>query len=78
MNEFFNEAEMEKTKGMVPAPFMDRAQCYVPASQMDFLLYVCRPLVKSMSALIPELRPMRKNLQDIYVFWASIVDSHLR
>ena len=53
--EFFNEGTEQKELGMNPLPMMDRAQCYVPLSQADFLNLVIAPFVGVLTSLVPSL-----------------------
>jgi len=71
--EFFREGSMQRERGVKPLPFMDDDACYSPASQMEFLDFVARPLFTVMAQVLPELRDtIVNNLCNNFDFWASM------
>mmetsp|Transcript_25464 Transcript_25464/g.62790 ORF Transcript_25464/g.62790 Transcript_25464/m.62790 type:complete len:397 (+) Transcript_25464:196-1386(+) len=56
MEEFFNQGDLEKAKGMAISPLCDRATVSIPNSQTGFIRFVVLPLFELLSTMIPLAR----------------------
>ncbi|XP_034405053.1 high affinity cGMP-specific 3',5'-cyclic phosphodiesterase 9A-like [Cyclopterus lumpus] len=70
LQEFFNQSDTEKLKGLPVAPFMDRDKVSKPSSQTGFIRFVLLPLFTEITKLFPcleehILEPVRRAL-DFY------------
>ncbi|XP_068447018.1 high affinity cGMP-specific 3',5'-cyclic phosphodiesterase 9A-like isoform X1 [Clinocottus analis] len=70
LQEFFNQSDTEKLKGLPVAPFMDRDKVSKPSSQTGFIRFVLLPLFTEVTKLFPALEkhllePVRRAL-DFY------------
>uniref|UniRef100_A0A8C5D6I3 Phosphodiesterase n=1 Tax=Gouania willdenowi TaxID=441366 RepID=A0A8C5D6I3_GOUWI len=68
LQEFFNQSDTEKLKGLPVTPFMDRDQVSKPSSQTGFIRFVLLPLFTELTKLFPCLEqhildPVRKALE---------------
>ncbi|XP_056443492.1 high affinity cGMP-specific 3',5'-cyclic phosphodiesterase 9A [Gadus chalcogrammus] len=67
LQEFFNQSDSEKLKGLPVTPFMDRDKVSKPSSQTGFIRFVLLPLFTELTKLFPcleqhILEPVRKAL----------------
>ncbi|CAL8309089.1 unnamed protein product [Merluccius merluccius] len=67
LQEFFNQSDTEKLKGLPVTPFMDRDKVSKPSSQTGFIRFVLLPLFTELTKLFPcleqhILEPVRKAL----------------
>ncbi|XP_045906759.1 high affinity cGMP-specific 3',5'-cyclic phosphodiesterase 9A-like isoform X1 [Micropterus dolomieu] len=67
LQEFFNQSDTEKLKGLPVAPFMDRDKVSKPSSQTNFIRFVLVPLFTELTKLFPcleqhILEPVRRAL----------------
>ncbi|XP_031414354.1 high affinity cGMP-specific 3',5'-cyclic phosphodiesterase 9A-like [Clupea harengus] len=67
LQEFFNQSDMEKLRGLPVTPFMDRDKVTKPSSQTGFIRFVLFPLYTELANLFPCLEkhlidPVRKAL----------------
>ncbi|XP_034466739.1 high affinity cGMP-specific 3',5'-cyclic phosphodiesterase 9A-like [Hippoglossus hippoglossus] len=53
LQEFFNQSDREKQKGLPVSPFMDRDKVSKPSSQTSFIRFVLLPLFSELSKLFP-------------------------
>uniref|UniRef100_A0A8C2XG60 PDEase domain-containing protein n=1 Tax=Cyclopterus lumpus TaxID=8103 RepID=A0A8C2XG60_CYCLU len=53
LQEFFNQSDTEKLKGLPVAPFMDRDKVSKPSSQTGFIRFVLLPLFTEITKLFP-------------------------
>ncbi|KAK2187073.1 hypothetical protein NP493_178g03057 [Ridgeia piscesae] len=59
MEEFWQQGDEEKLKGISPIPMMDRAkQDQLPQCQVGFLMGICLPCYELLAQLLPESQPM--------------------
>ncbi|XP_057715874.1 high affinity cGMP-specific 3',5'-cyclic phosphodiesterase 9A-like [Corythoichthys intestinalis] len=68
LQEFFNQSDKEKLKGLPVAPFMDRDKVSKPSSQTSFIRFVLLPLFTELTRLFPCLEqhivePVRRALE---------------
>ncbi|XP_049920874.1 high affinity cGMP-specific 3',5'-cyclic phosphodiesterase 9A-like isoform X2 [Epinephelus moara] len=68
LQEFFNQSDTEKLKGLPVTPFMDRDKVSKPSSQTKFIRFVLLPLFSELTKLFPclerhILEPVRKALE---------------
>ncbi|XP_047432209.1 high affinity cGMP-specific 3',5'-cyclic phosphodiesterase 9A-like isoform X2 [Mugil cephalus] len=67
LQEFFNQSDSEKLKGLPVTPFMDRDKVSKPSSQTNFIRFVLLPLFTELTKLFPcleqhILEPVRRAL----------------
>ncbi|XP_059184052.1 high affinity cGMP-specific 3',5'-cyclic phosphodiesterase 9A-like [Centropristis striata] len=67
LQEFFNQSDTEKLKGLPVTPFMDRDKVSKPSSQTNFIRFVLLPLFTELTKLFPcleehILEPVRRAL----------------
>ncbi|KAF0046320.1 hypothetical protein F2P81_002849 [Scophthalmus maximus] len=55
LQEFFNQSDTEKLKGLPVSPFMDRDKVSKPSSQTNFIRFVLLPLFSELTKLFPGL-----------------------
>ncbi|XP_032362733.1 high affinity cGMP-specific 3',5'-cyclic phosphodiesterase 9A [Etheostoma spectabile] len=55
LQEFFNQSDTEKLKGLPVSPFMDRDKVSKPSSQTNFIRFVLLPLFTELTKLFPRL-----------------------
>ncbi|XP_061635593.1 high affinity cGMP-specific 3',5'-cyclic phosphodiesterase 9A-like isoform X1 [Phyllopteryx taeniolatus] len=53
LQEFFNQSDTEKLKGLPVTPFMDRDKVSKPSSQTSFIRFVLMPLFTELTKLFP-------------------------
>uniref|UniRef100_A0A3P8SER8 PDEase domain-containing protein n=1 Tax=Amphiprion percula TaxID=161767 RepID=A0A3P8SER8_AMPPE len=53
LQEFFNQSDTEKLKGLPVTPFMDRDKVSKPSSQTNFIQFVLLPLFTELTKLFP-------------------------
>ncbi|TDG96068.1 hypothetical protein EPR50_G00235800 [Perca flavescens] len=68
LQEFFNQSDTEKLKGLPVTPFMDRDKVSKPSSQTNFIRFVLLPLFSELTKLFPcleqhILEPVRRALE---------------
>lgn len=68
LQEFFNQSDSEKLRGLPVTPFMDRDQVSKPSSQTNFIRFVLLPLFTELTKLFPcleqhILEPVRRALE---------------
>ncbi|KAG7215655.1 hypothetical protein INR49_022010 [Caranx melampygus] len=68
LQEFFNQSDTEKLKGLPVTPFMDRDKVSKPSSQTSFIRFVLLPLFTELTKLFPcleqhILEPVRRALK---------------
>ncbi|XP_062270895.1 high affinity cGMP-specific 3',5'-cyclic phosphodiesterase 9A-like, partial [Scomber scombrus] len=68
LQEFFNQSDTEKLKGLPVTPFMDRDKVSKPSSQTNFIRFVLLPLLTELTKLFPcleqhILEPARRALE---------------
>ncbi|XP_030610510.1 high affinity cGMP-specific 3',5'-cyclic phosphodiesterase 9A-like isoform X2 [Archocentrus centrarchus] len=68
LQEFFNQSDTEKLKGLPVTPFMDRDKVSKPSSQTSFIRFVLLPLFTELTKLFPcleehILEPVQRALQ---------------
>ncbi|KAM3857055.1 high affinity cGMP-specific 3',5'-cyclic phosphodiesterase 9A-like [Diretmus argenteus] len=68
LQEFFNQSDKEKLKGLPVTPFMDRDKVSKPSSQTNFIRFVLLPLFTELIKLFPcleqhILEPVRRALE---------------
>ncbi|KAM3584911.1 uncharacterized protein V6R79_002293 [Siganus canaliculatus] len=68
LQEFFNQSDTEKLKGLPVTPFMDRDKVSKPSSQTSFIRFVLLPLFTELTKLFPcleehILEPVRRALE---------------
>ncbi|XP_037132212.1 high affinity cGMP-specific 3',5'-cyclic phosphodiesterase 9A-like isoform X1 [Syngnathus acus] len=68
LQEFFNQGDAEKLKGLPVTPFMDRDKVSKPSSQTSFIRFVLLPLFTEITKLFPcleqhILEPVRRALE---------------
>ncbi|XP_077574784.1 high affinity cGMP-specific 3',5'-cyclic phosphodiesterase 9A-like isoform X2 [Stigmatopora nigra] len=68
LQEFFNQSDTEKLKGLPVTPFMDRDKVSKPSSQTSFIRFVLLPLFTELTKLFPCLEqhivePARRALE---------------
>uniref|UniRef100_A0A3Q1EE36 Phosphodiesterase n=1 Tax=Acanthochromis polyacanthus TaxID=80966 RepID=A0A3Q1EE36_9TELE len=56
LQEFFNQSDTEKLKGLPVTPFMDRDKVSKPSSQTNFIRFVLLPLFTELTKLFPCLQ----------------------
>ncbi|KAK1876483.1 High affinity cGMP-specific 3'5'-cyclic phosphodiesterase 9A [Dissostichus eleginoides] len=56
LQEFFNQSDTEKLKGLPVTPFMDREKVSKPSSQTSFIGFVLLPLFSELTKLFPCLQ----------------------
>ncbi|KAK5874798.1 hypothetical protein CesoFtcFv8_027353 [Champsocephalus esox] len=56
LQEFFNQSDTEKLKGLPVSPFMDREKVSKPSSQTSFIGFVLLPLFSELTKLFPCLQ----------------------
>jgi hypothetical protein len=75
--EFFNQGEHEKRRGLPVSPFMDRATCVVAKSQAGFIDYLVLPLFEAFCKFLNQESSMDifKQLQDNRAHWDAELKS---
>uniref|UniRef100_A0AAV2L961 Phosphodiesterase n=1 Tax=Knipowitschia caucasica TaxID=637954 RepID=A0AAV2L961_KNICA len=68
LQEFFNQSDTEKSRGLPVTPFMDRDKVSKPSSQTNFITFVLLPLFTELTKLFPclelhILEPVRRALE---------------
>ncbi|KAJ0062579.1 hypothetical protein NL108_017839 [Boleophthalmus pectinirostris] len=68
LQEFFNQSDLEKRRGLPVTPFMDRDKVSKPSSQTNFIRFVLLPLFLELIKLFPSLQqhilePVRRALE---------------
>ncbi|KAJ0009579.1 hypothetical protein NQD34_001281, partial [Periophthalmus magnuspinnatus] len=68
LQEFFNQSDTEKLRGLPVTPFMDRDKVSKPSSQTNFIRFVLLPLFTELTKLFPcleqhILEPVRRALE---------------
>nr|KAG5705883.1 hypothetical protein BaRGS_030773 [Batillaria attramentaria] len=77
MEEFWQQGDEEKLKGMVPMPMMDRdKQNELPQLEVGFILGICLPCYKLLSEIVPETEPMLAGVTDNLKRWQQLADEH--
>ena len=56
MEEFFNQGDLEKEKGMAVSPLCDRTTVSLPESQLGFIKFVVLPLFEVLGTMMPHAR----------------------
>ena len=61
-SENFNQGDLERLKGLVVSPFMDRAQENQPQTSINFGDFIVAPLMAAIVRAFPPLLPLAENL----------------
>ncbi|CAF2089563.1 unnamed protein product [Rotaria magnacalcarata] len=77
MEEFFQQGDDEKRRGIHPQSLMDRSLAHeLPKNQVNFISFICLPCYSLIVRVLPETMPMlagaRSNLQR----WQELADGH--
>uniref|UniRef100_A0A3B5A3M4 PDEase domain-containing protein n=1 Tax=Stegastes partitus TaxID=144197 RepID=A0A3B5A3M4_9TELE len=65
LQEFFNQSDTEKLKGLPVTPFMDRDKVSKPSSQTNFIRFVLLPLFSELTKLFPCLEVNQHILEPV-------------
>ncbi|KAK2151522.1 hypothetical protein LSH36_361g08013 [Paralvinella palmiformis] len=80
LEEYFNQSDIEKKKGLPVAPFMDREKVTKPAAQIGFIKFVLLPMFETVAELFPEINGhLVKQLKDAlekYQLMKALNDEH--
>uniref|UniRef100_A0A3Q3D8M7 PDEase domain-containing protein n=1 Tax=Hippocampus comes TaxID=109280 RepID=A0A3Q3D8M7_HIPCM len=68
LQEFFNQGDTEKLKGLPVTPFMDRDKVSKPSSQTSFIRFLLLPLFTELTKLFPCL--------EVQIFFYEIIHSN--
>ncbi|KAL8606518.1 hypothetical protein ACOMHN_037749 [Nucella lapillus] len=75
MEEFWQQGDEEKMKGMTPMAMMDRdKQNELPQLEVGFILGICLPCYKLLNDIMPETEPMLKGVTDNLKKWQQLAD----
>ncbi|XP_006817553.1 cAMP and cAMP-inhibited cGMP 3',5'-cyclic phosphodiesterase 10A-like [Saccoglossus kowalevskii] len=71
--EFYAQGDLEKKKGGVPLPMMDRDNAHnLPKEQVNFLRIFCEPLYGTLAVIFPHLSPLLENTKDNIHKWDNL------
>ncbi|KAK7101205.1 probable 3',5'-cyclic phosphodiesterase pde-5 [Littorina saxatilis] len=77
MEEFWQQGDEEKTKGMTPMPMMDRdKQNELPQLEVGFILGICLPCYKLLVDIMPQTEPMLTGVMNNLKKWQHLADEH--
>ena len=62
--EFFNQGDVEKEKGLPVSFLCDRETTQIPQSQPGFVNFILTPLFSTVSDIVPELKQLELNAKD--------------
>jgi hypothetical protein len=71
MEEFFNQGDLEKEKGLAVSPLCDRETVSVPASQTGFIKFVVIPLFEVLAIMMPYAGACIPFLNSSVEYWES-------
>ncbi|XP_076463269.1 putative 3',5'-cyclic phosphodiesterase pde-5 isoform X2 [Babylonia areolata] len=75
MEEFWQQGDEEKKKGMTPMAMMDREkQNELPQLEVGFILGICLPCYKLLNDIMPETEPMLTGVMDNLKKWQQLAD----
>ena len=60
--EFFNQGDVEKSKGLPVSMLCDRSNTFIPKTQLGFINFIVIPQFEMMKCLIPEIQPYFDNI----------------
>jgi hypothetical protein len=72
-DEFFNQGDMERMKGLAVSPLMDRNNVIMPQMQLGFINSICVPIFSLLVAFCPDLQPAMVNIKDNLAEWSRIL-----
>jgi len=73
MEEFWNQGDLEKAKGMKISFLCDRTTAEVPKSQIGFIRGLIVPLFEVLVDFLPELNYLSQNIEDNLVEWNLLI-----
>ncbi|XP_076440907.1 putative 3',5'-cyclic phosphodiesterase pde-5 isoform X2 [Babylonia areolata] len=75
MEEFWQQGDEEKAKGMTPMPMMDRdKQNELPQLEVGFILGICLPCYELLTEIIPETEPMLTGVTANLKCWQQLAE----
>jgi len=73
MEEFWNQGDVEKLKGLPISFLCDRTTADVPKGQMGFIRGLIMPLFEVLTDFLPELSYLKINIEDNVVHWNDLI-----
>ncbi|KAI8773708.1 3,5-cyclic phosphodiesterase pde-5 isoform X1 [Biomphalaria glabrata] len=79
MEEFWQQGDEEKRRGLVPIQMMDRDKKEeLPMLEVGFIQSICIPCYELMYSVMPETQPMLTGARENLRKWKELMDSHLK
>ncbi|XP_052274337.1 probable 3',5'-cyclic phosphodiesterase pde-5 isoform X2 [Dreissena polymorpha] len=73
--EFYQQGDEEKEKGLTPMPMMDREKKHeLPQLEVGFLVGICLPCYDLMVQILPETRPMKEGAVANMKKWKQLAE----
>ncbi|UJR10547.1 hypothetical protein I4U23_014747 [Adineta vaga] len=75
MEEFFQQGDEEKRRGIQPQSLMDRSLAHeLPKNQVNFINNICLPCYSLIVRIVPETMPMLNGARDNLHRWQELAD----
>ncbi|XP_013196675.1 cGMP-dependent 3',5'-cyclic phosphodiesterase [Amyelois transitella] len=71
LTEFFNQGDVEKSRGDLPPIIMDRDKCIIPDLEIQFLQTTCVPLFELLGRIIPKATTCMKIIENHIERWGA-------
>ncbi|XP_052776566.1 probable 3',5'-cyclic phosphodiesterase pde-5 isoform X2 [Mya arenaria] len=73
--EFYQQGDEEKAKGLTPMPMMDREKKHeLPQLEVGFLVGICLPCYELMAQVLPETKPMKDGALSNMKKWKQLAE----
>ncbi|CAF3374974.1 unnamed protein product [Rotaria sp. Silwood1] len=77
MDEFWQEGDEEKRRGIQPLSLMDRSLAHeLPKNQVNFINSICVPCYSLIARILPETMPMLNGARSNLQRWQELADEH--
>ncbi|PRP78206.1 3'5'-cyclic nucleotide phosphodiesterase family protein, partial [Planoprotostelium fungivorum] len=73
--EFFNQGDMERQRGVAVSPLMNRATVIIPQMQLGFINSICVPIFSLFSSFDNSLTNISKHLKNNIQEWNSVLQT---
>ncbi|XP_059055521.1 cGMP-dependent 3',5'-cyclic phosphodiesterase-like [Achroia grisella] len=71
LTEFFNQGDVEKSRGGLPSIIMDREKCFIPDLEIHFMQTTCIPLFDVLGRIIPKAVACTKIIENHMERWEA-------
>jgi high affinity cGMP-specific 3',5'-cyclic phosphodiesterase 9 len=75
IEEFFAQSDLEKTKGLPVAAFMDKTKIIIPQEQINFISKLCMPLYEAATVIFPNMRDCCRQMTENQESWQHVMDT---